>query len=231
MTFQIASQPGQTRQFSLSKKARGRFSYQTLFMLFMLGSIAGFLIEGVCHIFKAGFWENHSAVVWGPFCIIYGVGAVAVYAFSCCLTAQGWVRKFLVFTFSGAAIEYIASLFQEVCFGSVSWDYSGHFLNIGGRVSLQMALFWGILGLLFMEIIFPLVNRVLCRVQGKTLTVACTILSIFMAINLIVTVAALTRWKQRQNDIPAVSVIGTVLDTHFSDEIMTELYPNMRFQQ
>lgn len=205
-------------------------NYQTLFWLFMLGSIAGFLVEGVCHIFKAGFWENHSAVVWGPFCIIYGVGAIAVYVLSCGLLTQGRFQKFSVFALSGAIIEYFASLFQEICFGSVSWDYHDHFMNIGGRVSLQMALFWGVLGLLFMESIFPVVNHALFRMQGRGLTVACTVLSIFMAINLIVSIAAVSRWRQRQNDIPSTSTIGTTLDGYFSDEVMTRLYPNMRFQ-
>lgn len=219
------------RKVSRTKETVHLCNYQTLFALFMFGSIAGFLIEGVCHIFKAGFWENHSAVVWGPFCIIYGIGAVAVYLLSCGLSRSNLFLRFVVFTLSGAAIEYISSLFQETYFGSVSWDYSDHFMNIEGRVSLQMALFWGVLGLLFMEIIFPLTNQVLHRMQGKCLTVACAMLGIFMAINLIVTVAALSRWQQRQSDIPAVSMIEKTLDRYFDDAIMTELYPNMRFQQ
>lgn len=220
-----------TRRLCGTKEAVRLCSYQTLFVLFMFGSMAGFLIEGVCHIFKAGFWENHSAVVWGPFCIIYGIGAVAVYLLSCGLSKCSLFLRFAAFTFSGAAIEYISSLFQETCFGSVSWDYIDHFMNIEGRVSLQMALFWGVLGLLFMEIIFPLTNQVLHRLQGKCLTVACAILGVFMAINLIVTVAALSRWQQRQNDIPAVSAIEKALDHYFNNDVMTELYPNMRFQQ
>ena len=204
--------------------------YQTLFILFMLGSVLGFLVEGVCHILKAGVWESHSAVVWGPFCIIYGIGAVAVYLLSCRLSQRSIVYQFAAFTFSGAVIEYVSSLFQEICFGSVSWDYSDHFMNIGGRVSLQMALFWGVLGVLFIYFIFPAINSTLSRIQGKALNAACVSLSVFMAVNLMVTVAALVRWQQRQNDIPAKSVVGEVLDNHFSDADMVRLYPNMRFQ-
>lgn len=214
----------------LGKAAGDVINYQTLFLLFMLGSVAGFLVEGVCHIFKAGCWENHSAVVWGPFCIIYGIGAIAVYTLSCCLLTRGWFQKFIVFTLSGAVIEYVASLLQETLLGSVSWDYSDHFMNIGGRVSLQMALFWGVLGLLFVKILFPVVNRLLCRMRGKSLALACKVLSVFMVINLIVTVAALFRWQQRQNDVAASCAIEVVLDRYFNDEVMTRLYPNMIFQ-
>ena len=39
-----------------------------------------------------------------------------------------------------------ATLFWLFMFGSVSWDYSAHLLNLGGRVSLKMALMWCALG-------------------------------------------------------------------------------------
>lgn len=230
MTPTKTLQAEKTKRPICEKTVAHSLNYQMLFWLFMLGSVAGFLVEGVCHIFKAGCWENHSAVVWGPFCIIYGIGAVAVYILSCCLSTRGCFQSFLAFTLSGAVIEYVASLFQEMCFGSTSWDYSDHFMNIGGRVSLQMALFWGVLGMLFMKIFFPLINRLLCKMRGKGLTLACKVLSIFMAVNLIVTVAALSRWQQRQNDVAASSVIEAVLDHYFSDKVMMKLYPNMVFQ-
>lgn len=213
-----------------TKESVSPIRYQTLFILFMLGSVLGFFVEGVCHIFKAGIWESHSAVIWGPFCIIYGIGAVAVYLLSCRLSLHNIFYQFAAFTFSGAVIEYVSSLFQEICFGSVSWDYSDHFMNIGGRVSLQMALFWGALGVVFIYFIFPVINGPLNRIHGKALNVACILLSIFMAVNLIVTVSALVRWQQRQNDIPATSTIGEALDKHFNDADMAKLYPNMRFQ-
>lgn len=230
MTALSITQTTNATSSELDQESSGQLNYQTLFWLFMLGSVAGFVVEGVCHIFKAGFWENHSAVVWGPFCIIYGIGAIVVYALSCCLTSKGRIQEFFVFSLSGSIIEYIASLFQETCFGSVSWDYSGHFLNIEGRVSLKMTLFWGVLGILFLEIIFPPINRVLCRMQSKGLSAVCVVLSVFMAVNLIVTVAALSRWQQRQNNIPAASAIEMALDSHFNDETMRGIFPNMRFQ-
>lgn len=219
-----------TRRLCGTKEAVRLCSYQTLFVLFIFGSMAGFLIEGVCHIFKAGFWENHSAVVWGPFCIIYGIGAVAVYLLSCGLSRCGLFLSFVAFTLSGAAIEYFTSLIQEMWLGSASWDYSDHFLNIGGRVSLQMALFWGVLGLLFVWFLYPPLQYVLGRIHGKWLNRACVVLSVFMAVNLLVTAAALTRWTARQNGEQASTSIELALDRHFDDATMTDLFPNMTFR-
>ena len=57
-------------EFKLDRRLR----YTTLFWLFFLGSIAGFVLEGLWRIILVGHWENHSATVWGPFCIVYGIG-------------------------------------------------------------------------------------------------------------------------------------------------------------
>ena len=54
-------------------------SYYDLFWMFVFGSVTGFLLEGVWSAWRFGAWANHSATVWGPFCIVYGAGMVAVY--------------------------------------------------------------------------------------------------------------------------------------------------------
>lgn len=60
----------------------GKADYVALFWLFMAGSALGFIAEGLRCVLTDGHWENHSSTVWGPFCIIYGVGALAVYLIS-----------------------------------------------------------------------------------------------------------------------------------------------------
>lgn len=73
---------GNWKQAASLKRKTGtgfpKISYTNLFWLFMLGSVAGFVLEGLWCILMEGHWENHSATVWGPFCIIYGIGAAAV---------------------------------------------------------------------------------------------------------------------------------------------------------
>ena len=53
--------------------------YAELFWVFFFGSILGFVIEGIWHIILTGEWVDHSATVVGPFCAVYGVGAVAAF--------------------------------------------------------------------------------------------------------------------------------------------------------
>ena len=55
--------------------------------------------------------------------------------------------------------EYICSLGQEIVFGSVAWDYSSLPLNINGRVCLLYSIFWGVLGVGWVKLVMPLVDK------------------------------------------------------------------------
>ena len=51
---------------------------------------------------------------------------------------------FLMGTVLGGAYEYLCSVFTEIMFGTVFWDYSKIPFNLGGRINLLYCFFWGI---------------------------------------------------------------------------------------
>lgn len=206
-----------------------RVTYAALFWLFMLGSVVGIALEGVWCLLKKGRWEYHPFTVWGPFCIIYGVGAAAVYWLAALLQGRSLPLQFAAFSISGALVEYFGSLLQEKLFGTVSWDYSDHFLNLGGRVSLQMSLLWGVLGVAFIHLLYSPLTRLLAGMQGKGWQAACLVLSVYMAVNLAVSAAAILRWRARQDAAAPASAAAQWLDETFDDDWMRQRYPNMRF--
>ena len=55
---------------------REKISYQVIFWLFVIGSLAGVVLEGIWCLLKYGHWETHVVTVWEPLCIIYGFGLV-----------------------------------------------------------------------------------------------------------------------------------------------------------
>lgn len=213
-----------------SYKKNKTITYSALFYLFLFGSVFGFVFEGLWCIIKVGHWENHSALVWGPFCIVYGFGAVAIYLFSCWLDKKNIFAQFTVFSVAGAVVEYFTSLFQELIFGSTSWNYSHHPFNIGGRVSLQMAAVWGVLGVLFVLFLYPHLRNLLEKLHGKIVTVSSLVLSIFMVANVAVSGLAVLRWSERQQDFQPSNKIEEILDTYYDDETMEQIYSNMKFQ-
>ena len=159
----VPALPEKLKKESASRK----ITYRSLFWLFLFGSVAGFILEGLWCVLRKGTWESHSATVWGPFCIIYGFGAVAVYLIASGLKQKNLPMQFTLFSITGALVEYFGSMFQELVFGSTSWDYSSHFMNIGGRVSLKMTLIWGILGIAFVRFVFPTLVRLLGKMEGR----------------------------------------------------------------
>ena len=46
-----------------------------LFWLFLIGSLAGVVMEGAWCAVTKGRWEYHVYSIWGPFCAVYGLGA------------------------------------------------------------------------------------------------------------------------------------------------------------
>ena len=206
------------------------WGYEELFWVFFFGSILGFLIEGLWHIVLTGEWVDHSATVVGPFCTVYGVGAVAVFVVAKFLPRRSLVLQFLAFAITGGAVEYFTSLFQERTFGSVSWDYSSHTLNLGGRVSGQMAILWGFLGMVFVGLIYPTLIRLLKRVHTRRWHVFCVACSVFMAFNLIISASAIFRWRERAERLPPSNKWEAYLDDTYPDSVMEYVYSDMHFR-
>ena len=61
-------------------------NYSNMFWLFMIGNILGVILEGIWCVIRNGRWETHVVTIWGPFCLIYGVGAVGGYLASALLS-------------------------------------------------------------------------------------------------------------------------------------------------
>ena len=229
MSEVVKQSPSQSIVSTPTQEPKAKISYPILFWLFFIGSILGFFLEGLWSLLWDGHWINHSATVWGPFCIIYGLGGVAAYLLSVPLKDQNPLVQFFVFSLSGTVVEYLGSLFQELCFGSVSWDYSDQPFNLQGRVCLQMAVLWGLLGLAFVRLLFPWLNRFFAKRTGKGWNIACAVLSVFMAVNLLVTSLAVMRWEERLQGVARETPAAQWLDENYDNQTMEAIFSNMEF--
>ena len=201
--------------------------FTKLFWLFMIGNVAGFLMETFWAFFIQRRVELRVGLVWGPFIPVYGFGAVIM-----TLLLYRFYKKRDLVTFAaaavvGAAFEYFCSLFQELAFGTVSWEYSGTTANIGGRTNLMYALIWGVLGLLWVKDFYPRISKLIEKIPKKIGSPLTVILCVFMIADMFVSGTAVIRRGQRMKGIPANGGYEMWLDKHFDDKYLDFVYPNM----
>ena len=94
-------------------------------------------------------------------------------------------------TFLGGAYEYICSVFTEIVFGTVFWDYSDIPFNLGGRINLLYCFFWGFAAVAWFKIFYPPVSRLIEKIPVKIGKIITWLLIIFMLADGIVSSAAL----------------------------------------
>ena len=209
--------------------ARGLNGYK-LALVVIIGSFAGVMVELLWCLVTNGYIESRAGLVWGPFNLLYGVGAAAL---TLCLYKyrnRGRWLSFLGGMLVGTAVEYGCSWLQETLFDSVSWDYSHLPFNLNGRVCLMYSVFWGVLGVWWIKDIYPRMAKYILLIPqkaGKTLT---WLLAIFLAVNVAVSGLAVARWSARQDGEAPRNAVESLLDARFTDERMEKIYANMVFQ-
>ena len=133
---------------------------------FIIYSVAGYIIETLYGMITKGVWESRQSFLYGPFCGIYGLGAVVMIV---CL--HKFPRKYNVLFLGGfvvgSIVEYIVSLFGEMVLGVKWWDYSNMPLNLNGRICVYFSIFWGFLGIYLIASLNPKVDRIINWIKSK----------------------------------------------------------------
>ena len=200
-----------------------------ILLVCVAGSFAGVIIEMMWAFARYGVIESRRGLVYGPFNLLYGAGAVfltlALYKYR----NRGRLWSFCGGFVVGSVLEYVCSWAQEALLGSRSWDYSNVPLNLNGRICFTYSVFWGILGILWIKDLYPRMAKWILKIPnkvGKPLTIAFTV---FMVINIIVTCFAVGRWSRRITGAPAGSSFWEFVDTRFPDQRMERIFANMSF--
>ena len=129
----------------------------SIFMYLVVYSIAGFLIETTFGAITKGVIESRKSFLYGPFCAIYGIGAITMILFL--KNEKNVLKLFFGGAVIGAIVEYLMSLICERFLGVKWWDYSNAFLNVNGRTCLFYAVSWGFLAIFLIKFINPNVDR------------------------------------------------------------------------
>ncbi len=196
-----------------------------IILLFFIGAFLGDITETIFCRVTGGEWMSRSSVVWGPFSIVWGLAIALVTQLLYRYKDKPASWLFVTGTLLGGAYEYLCSVFTEVVFGAVFWDYSAIPFNLGGRINLLYCFFWGFAAVAWFKVLYPPISAAIEKLPRRFGTVLTWALCVFMAADMVVSSAALVRYNDRLNGVPAANSIEAYLDEHYDNDRMYKVYP------
>uniref|UniRef100_UPI0040577962 putative ABC transporter permease n=1 Tax=Acetatifactor sp. TaxID=1872090 RepID=UPI0040577962 len=185
---------------------------------------------------------------------VWGLGCAMFTAFFYKYKDGSDGRIFIAGIVLGGAYEYICSVFTELMFGTVFWDYSGIPFNLGGRINLLYCFFWGIAAVVWLKQVYSRLSALIEKLPIQSGTVITWICIVLMVFNMGISCLSLGRYNERQQDVlvfveqeenvvtgsidnvvetnatvvEELSRLDRFLDEYFPDERMERIYPNAK---
>ncbi len=205
-----------------------------LWIIFIIGSIFGCYFEMIKNFLEnliangTIFWEIRSGVIYGPFSVIYGFGAVLMTVFFVNKKYND-VKIIILGGLMCGLAEYLISFLQETFIGTISWDYSDQVLNINGRTTIPIMFCWGLICFVFVRYVYPFISKIVERIPNKIGSIVLYTFVSLLIIDMFISYTALFRQFLRQKDIKPLTFYGEFLDKTYPDERLKKAFPNMEF--
>lgn len=170
-------------------------------LYFTLYSFIGWVCETTYCSIAAKRFVNRGFLS-GPYCPIYGFGAIFILYATARFVAQP-VVVFLLSMVLTAALEYFTSWLLEKLFNMRWWDYSGRRFNLHGRICLTNTLIFGAFGLLAVYVLHPLLASFLGLFQPQTQRVLSSLVIVLLFLDLVRSLSAITGIKAKLDSLYA----------------------------
>ena len=110
-------------------------------MWFLTYSMMGWLVESIYMSFCNHKITNRGFAK-GPFCPIYGFGALTVF-FVLRPYSDNSILLFFLGSFLATTLEFLTALVMKRIFGEIWWDYHEKPFNYRGIICLESSIAWG----------------------------------------------------------------------------------------
>lgn len=137
---------------------------------FIIGAFAGWLLECAFKFFAKDF-RRTPGILNTPFCILYGLGTVALSMVINKVTGNIWLL-FLLSMIVLTTMEYITFILLKKIYNVQLWDYNNMTFSINEKVCLEFALVWGVLGSLYIKYLLPILTNFFVNAQSFALSFA-----------------------------------------------------------
>lgn len=163
------------------------------FFFFMAYAVIGWIYEVVLEVVIYRWGYSDRGVLIGPYCVIYGVGAmlflVTMYPLiqqkACLIKLKLMPGIFIGCMGIATAVELAASYLCEWVLGHWPWQtYANYAINFQGRIALSPSIRFGLGGVLFLYIIQPMLERMLDSMRDATRRFLLNALPVLLALDL-----------------------------------------------
>lgn len=158
------------------------------FLFFIIYSVIGWIYEVFLETVVYGWGFTNRGILWGPYCPVYGVGAVIFILTLNRLIAEKNKKQrlmlipiiFMLCMIIATGIELVSTYILEYFTGSWPWQtYADYAVNFQARIALSPSIRFGIGGVIIIYIIQPLIERVVLGFRNINY-IAAAILMIFI---------------------------------------------------
>lgn len=166
------------------------------FLYFWLYAIIGWCYEVFLEVFIYHWGFSNRGVLFGPYCPVYGFGAlIFIFLIYPLIKDKTYPKKllyiplvFLGCMLSATILELITSYICEAFMGSWPWQtYADYKINFQARIALSPSLRFGLGGVIFLYLLQPLFEKLTSKLPKKVLTIITSILLVIVLIDSIYT--------------------------------------------
>lgn len=186
------------------------------FLLFISYAFLGWCMEVTCKFIQYKKFINRGFLI-GPYCPIYGWGALAI-----TILLKRYMEDplvlFVMSTLICSIIEYLTSYFMEKKYHARWWDYSNKKFNINGRICLETLVPFGILGVAIMYGTNPILFKLYNQIPQLVINILTVILFIGFIVDNIIS----------SNIISSINVEGNKLIKDNTEEITEKIKQILR---
>lgn len=166
-------------------------------LLFFTCAFLGWLMEVACKLWQFHRFINRGFLI-GPYCPIYGFGAVLITALLT-RSAGDPAAVFALAMLVAGSLEYFTSYAMEKLFHARWWDYSQKPFNLNGRVCAGTLIPFGLMGLLMVYFVRPFCFRLYDGLPGLVRTWLCALLCACMLTDAVISATVLGRIRRTAN--------------------------------
>ena len=200
-----------------------------IFYLFVICAFIGAIVEIVFCRFTMHRWMSRSSIIFGQFSFVWGFAIVLITLLFSRYKNKSTFSLFILGTILGGAYEYFCSVFTEVVYGTVFWDYSKIPFNLNGRINLLFCFFWGFATIIVVRYVIPFLMELINRIPKKMFKPLAIGIAVFLLLDLGVSEVAMRRYKHRMEGMEPRNTVERLCDRYANNEFMEHRYSNMKW--